>query len=91
MARVTRINKEQFVMNAEMQAISRTAQEFSHLVLKKLMQVIINKAIDQWDNPANESLLQGKLETLAAKADKTEADYVKIAAICAVLANFIDE
>jgi uncharacterized protein (UPF0305 family) len=43
------------------------------------------------DDPANEALLLTRLETLATKADKDENDLITIAAICAVLTNFVEE
>ncbi len=47
--------------------------------------------MEQWDDPSNEYMFLERLETLAAKANKDENDLVTIAAICAVITNFVDE
>jgi uncharacterized protein (UPF0305 family) len=91
MARVTRHNPENEISSAGIRSLMMLAQEFNSKVNARLKKAVMQQQIEQWDNPENEALLLSRLETLSVKADKDENDFVTIAAICAVLTNFVEE
>jgi hypothetical protein len=90
-ARIAKHNKDNQLLGAEIRSLMIMTNGFNHKVNARLKKAVVNSQIEQWDDPANEGLLLDRLETLAAKADKDENDLVTIAAICAVLTNFVEE
>jgi uncharacterized protein (UPF0305 family) len=91
MARIAKHNKDNQILGAEIRSLMIMAQDFNYKVNARLKKAVSQGQIEQWDDPANEGLLLDRLETLAAKPDKDENDLVTIAAICAVLTNFVEE
>jgi uncharacterized protein (UPF0305 family) len=91
MAKIARISKSKETINVEIRAATIMLQDFESRVRQRLSQAITNQQIEQWDAPENEGLLLDRLETIAAKANKNENDLITIAAICAVLTNFVEE
>lgn len=90
MAKEAVVNKDAEVIGAEIRALMIMAQDFEGKVKQRLKEAVVKSQIEQWDDPANEAVLLTRLETLASKADKDERDLVTIAAICAVLTNFVE-
>jgi uncharacterized protein (UPF0305 family) len=90
-ARIAKHNKDNQLLGAEIRSLVIMANDFGHKLNARLKKAVVNGQIEQWDDPANEAMLLTRLETLAAKADKDENDLVTIAAICAVLTNFVEE
>jgi uncharacterized protein (UPF0305 family) len=91
MARIAKHNKDSQMLGAEIRSLVIMANDFGHKVNARLKKAVSLQQIEQWDDPANEALLLTRLETLATKADKDENDLITIAAICAVLTNFVEE
>jgi hypothetical protein len=74
--------------HAEIRALVMTCQDYSQKLTIRAKKAVTNQQIEQWDDPANITLLENRLITLANKVDKTENDFVTIGAICAILTNF---
>jgi hypothetical protein len=91
MAIIAKYNKDQETLGAEIRSLTRMANDFGHKVNQRLKKAIMLDQIEQWDDPANITLLNTRLDTLTANSDKTENDLVTIAAICAILTNFVEE
>ena len=91
MTKLARFNETEEQLGAEIRALMIMFQEFEGKVRHRLKKAVVEQQIEQWDDPANELLLLSRLEALASKPDKDESDFVTIAAICAVLTNFVEE
>lgn len=91
MSKVVRHSSAREVASAEIRSLIMLAQDFNQKLNSRLKKVVLLRQIEQWDDPDNITLLESRLEALAAKPDKVEKDFINIAAVCAVLTNFVDE
>jgi hypothetical protein len=91
MAIVARYNRQNQVVRANLRSLNMMLGDFGQRVSARLEQAITAGQIETWDDPSNITLLNTRLDALTAKPVKDENDLVTIAAICAVLTNFVEE
>lgn len=90
MTLIAKYNTEQEIEGAEIRSLMKMLNEFKNKIGKRIKKAVELNQIEQWDDPTNSTLLLNRLEILAAKINKTENDYVTIAAICAIMSNFVE-
>jgi hypothetical protein len=91
MARTVRFSRALKALTADQEILSDLIGYFQDQMRDKIIERFQAGDLDNWDDPAFEAQLQQQLADMMAATPHTFDDLTKIAAMCAVLTNFVDD